>query len=71
MIIQELRNGLVVVSGVPVNRTLTSQGVLDATRRVQYIEPEVVAKMPRGIGEESEVIFFPPLPLRDRCRSGE
>ena len=43
---------------VKVNRGRTPQEALDATGRVQYTDKDVVATMPRGEGEEAEVIFF-------------
>lgn len=43
---------------VVVNRARSPQEVLDTTGRKQYMAKEVVAGMPRGEGEEVEVIFF-------------
>ncbi len=45
-----------VVTGV--NRSLSPQQALDATGRKQYIDREVVEAMPRGEGDDKEVIFF-------------
>lgn len=45
-----------VVTGV--NRSLSPQQALDATGRKQYIDREVVEAMPRGEGDDREVIFF-------------
>ncbi len=62
MIIQERyqQDGSIVVSGIPVNRALTPQQVIDATGRAQYTDRKVVDAMPRGTGEEAEVFFFKP-----------
>lgn len=49
-----------IVRRVKVNRTRTSQEMLDATGRTQYTNREVVDAMPKGEGEEVEVIFFKP-----------
>lgn len=43
---------------VMVNRMRTPQAALDATRRLQYTNQSVVDAMPRGEGDEAEVIFF-------------
>lgn len=48
-----------IVRRVTVNRTQAPQAVLDATRRKQYTDKEVVGAMPKGEGEEVEVCFFP------------
>jgi len=48
----------VIVHCVKVDRTRTPQQVLDATGREQYTARDVVAGMPRGEGEEAEVVFF-------------
>jgi hypothetical protein len=45
-----------VVKGI--NRTITPKQVLDATGRTQYTDKDVVASMPRGQGEDKEVVFF-------------
>jgi hypothetical protein len=41
-----------------VNRGLKPQEVLNATGRKQYTNSEVVAIMPKGEGDEVEVVFF-------------
>lgn len=43
---------------VTVNRSQTPQAALAATGRKQYTNDEVVANMPRGEGDEVEVVFF-------------
>ncbi|MBU4480154.1 hypothetical protein KKG48_01780 [Patescibacteria group bacterium] len=43
---------------VRVDRSLTPQQILDETGRKQYVNSDVVACMPRGKGDEVEVIFF-------------
>jgi hypothetical protein len=43
---------------VKVNCQLTPQAVLDATGRKQYTNSDVVANMPKGEGDEAEVVFF-------------
>lgn len=47
-----------IVRTVKVNRTLSPKEALDATGRAQYTDKDVVAKMPKGDGEETEVFFF-------------
>lgn len=47
---------------VKVNRTRTQQEALDATGRVRYTDSEVVETMPKGEGDEADVIFFKPRP---------
>ena len=54
---------------VKVNRTCTPQEALDATGRTQYTDATVVENMPKGVGEEAEVIFFKPEPS-EYTRSG-
>jgi hypothetical protein len=49
-----------IVRRVRVNRTRTPQETLDATGRKQYTSREVVDGMPKGEGEEVEVVFFKP-----------
>lgn len=51
-----------IVRRVPVNRNRSPQEMLDATGRAQYTDPKVVDAMPRGTGDEVEVVFFKPLP---------
>ncbi|MDP3962308.1 MAG: hypothetical protein Q8Q03_00350, partial [bacterium] len=41
-------------------RGLNPQQVLDATGRKQYLNRDVVATMPKGEGDEVEVVFFKP-----------
>lgn len=43
-----------------VNRNRTQQEALDATTREQYVDRKVVDNMPKGEGEEVEVVFFKP-----------
>ena len=45
---------------VRVNRNRSPQEALDATCRAQYTDREVVDSMPRGEGDEVEVVFFKP-----------
>jgi len=45
---------------VKVNRTRTPQEALDATGRAQYMDRKVVDAMPKGEGNEVEVVFFKP-----------
>ncbi len=40
------------------DRNRTPQEMLNATGRVQYTDKSVVKGMPRGEGEEGEVVFF-------------
>lgn len=50
-----------IIRKVKVDRSRTPQEALDATGRwVQYIDHEVADAMPKGDGEEAEVIFFKP-----------
>ena len=51
-----------IVRKVPVNRSRTPQAALDATNRAQYTDRQVVDSMPKGEGDEAEVIFFKPAP---------
>ena len=46
------------VRRVKVNRTLTPEEMLKATGRAVYADGNVVKNMPKGEGEEAEVIFF-------------
>lgn len=48
-----------IIRRVRVNRTQTRQQAIDATGRVKYVNPEVVAEMPDGEDEEVDVGFFP------------
>lgn len=47
-----------VIRHVPVNRARKPQEVLDATGRRQYTDRKVVDSMPKGEGDEAEVVFF-------------
>ena len=49
-----------VIRRVMVNRNRTQQEALDATTREQYVDRKVVDNMPKGEGEEVEVVFFKP-----------
>lgn len=53
----ESTNNLI-VRRVQVDRTRIPQQVLDATGYKQYADAKVVQTMPRGEGEETEVVFF-------------
>jgi hypothetical protein len=48
-----------VVRRVKVNRSRTPQEAVHATKRVEYLNDEVVNGMPRGTLEEVEACFFP------------
>lgn len=48
------------VRKVKVNRSRSRQEALEATGRVQYTDREVVDSMPKGEGDEVEVVFFKP-----------
>ncbi len=45
---------------VSVNRTRSPQEVLNATGRVRYVNHSVVQSMPKGKGENTEVVFLKP-----------
>ncbi|MEJ0001638.1 MAG: hypothetical protein WDN09_00385 [bacterium] len=47
-----------IVRHVQVNRKRAPQEALDATGRKQYVSNDVVANMPKGEGEETDVFFF-------------
>ncbi|HEU0085616.1 MAG TPA: hypothetical protein VFQ59_01505 [Candidatus Paceibacterota bacterium] len=47
-----------IVRTIRVNRSLTPQQVLDATGREQHVNNSVIAGMPKGEGDEVEVVFF-------------
>lgn len=47
-----------IVRKARVNRSRTPQEALDATGRTQYTDREVVNEMPKGEGDEVEVVFF-------------
>lgn len=53
----EVRSNLI-IRVVKVDRNRTPQEALKATGRKQYVTDSVVAEMPHGEGEETEVIFF-------------
>ncbi len=54
----EAISSVMITRRVKVNRGLKPQEVLDATGRKQYTNGEVVAIMPKGEGDEAEVVFF-------------
>lgn len=47
-----------IIRHVKVDRSLNPQEVLDTTGRRQYTDPDVVASMPKGEGDEVDVVFF-------------
>lgn len=47
-----------IVRRVRVDRSRTHKQALDATGRTQYVNEEVLATAPKGIGEEVDVFFF-------------
>jgi len=49
-----------VVRHVAVNRNRSAQKAIDATNRNKYCDSDVVAAMPKGEGEETDVVFFKP-----------
>lgn len=49
-----------IVRKVPVNRNRSQQEALDTTNRAQYMDHKVVDSMPKGDGDEAEVVFFKP-----------
>lgn len=49
-----------IVRKVPVNRNRSQQEALDATNRAQYTDRKVVDAMPKGEGDEAEIVFFKP-----------
>ncbi len=49
-----------VVRKVPVNRSRTQQEAIEATGRAQYMDRKVVNAMPKGEGNEAEILFFKP-----------
>ncbi|HEY4496878.1 MAG TPA: hypothetical protein VI432_01890 [Candidatus Paceibacterota bacterium] len=55
---KEGQNATTIIRRVKVNRTLTPEQVIEATGRTQYVNPDVLATMPQGEGEEVEVHFF-------------
>ena len=54
-----------IVRKVKVNRGRSQQEAIEATGRAQYTDRKVVDSMPKGEGEEVEVVFFKP-DLTDR-----
>lgn len=51
-----------IVRRVKVDRTIEPQPMLDALGRNQYTDKKVVASMPRGEGDEVDMVFFKPRP---------
>ncbi len=51
-------NSAMIVRHTTVNRTRPPQEALKATGRKQYVTDSVVATMPKGEGETTEVVFF-------------
>jgi hypothetical protein len=51
-----------IVRHVKVDRSLKPKDALIATRRNLYVDDDVVKAMPKGEGEEDDVIFFKPEP---------
>ena len=49
-----------IVCKVSVKRSHSPQKALDATNRAQYTDRKVVDAMPKGEGDEAEVVFFKP-----------
>jgi hypothetical protein len=49
-----------IVRTAKVNRSRSQQEAIEATGRVQYTDREVVDAMPKGEGDEVEVVFFKP-----------
>ena len=49
-----------IVRKVPVKRSRSPQEALEATNRAQYTDRKVVDAMPKGEGEEAEIVFFKP-----------
>ena len=49
-----------IVRKAKVNRSRSQQEALDATGRAQYTDRTVVDSMPKGEGDEVEVVFFKP-----------
>ncbi|MHB0865608.1 MAG: hypothetical protein ACYC1Y_01775 [Minisyncoccota bacterium] len=52
--------GNMIVRHVTVNRSRTPQEMLDATRRVEYLDGDVVASMPRGKNDRVTIFLFQP-----------
>ena len=49
-----------IVRKATVNRSRSQQGAIEATGRAQYTDHKVVDEMPKGEGDEVEVVFFKP-----------
>lgn len=49
-----------VVRRVKVNRSRSPQEAIEATGRAQYTDRKVVDAMPKGEGDEAEIVFFKP-----------
>lgn len=49
-----------IVRKVPVNRNRSQQEAIEATGRAQYMDRKVVDAMPKGEGDEVEIVFFKP-----------
>lgn len=49
-----------IIRKVSVNRSRSPQEAMDATNRVQYTDRKVVDAMPKGEGDETEIVFFKP-----------
>ncbi len=49
-----------IVRTAKVNRNRSQQEAIEATGRAQYTDPKVVDAMPKGEGDETEVVFFKP-----------
>lgn len=47
-----------IIRQVKVDQTKTPKEIIDATDRTQYVDKEVLATMPKGDGEEAEIVFF-------------
>jgi hypothetical protein len=52
--------GNLIVRTTKVNRSRSQQEAIEATGRVQYTDRKVVDAMPKGEGDEVEVVFFKP-----------
>ncbi len=48
----------IIVLKTKINRNLTPEEMLNATGRIQYVTANVVKSMPKGDGENVEVVFF-------------
>lgn len=51
-------NSNMILLAVKVNRNRSAQEAINATGRKKYLTDSVVANMPHGEGEETEVVFF-------------